>query len=129
MRVPALVLKLALAAVVSTATFSPASVAFAAPAPARSIAGSWKGPFVGSNFIFEFRQAGAGWTGRYWSDRSKKWADLQNVSVSGNIVRFSFNSTPPSNLTLKIDRAGKVLQGSAKMGPLGAMPLTLSRAS
>ncbi|MGA9582183.1 MAG: hypothetical protein WBR13_09465 [Allosphingosinicella sp.] len=127
MRVPPLVLKLALAAVVSTATFSPASVAFAASE--RSIAGSWKGPFVGSNFIFEFRQAGTGWTGRYWSDRSKKWNDLQNVRVSDNVVRFSFDSTPPSSLTLKIDRVGKVLQGSANLGPLGAVPLTLSRAS
>jgi hypothetical protein len=127
MRVPGLARRLAAAAVVSTVIFAPISTVAAAPAP--TIAGSWKGPWVGTNFVFEFRQAGNGWTGRYRSDRSGKWGDLQNIIVSGDTVRFSFESTPPSRLTLKIDRAGKVLRGSAVFGPHPPLPLTLSRAS
>jgi hypothetical protein len=127
MRVPGFVRRLAIAAVVSTVVSAPISTAVAAPAP--SIAGSWKGPWVGTNFLFEFRQAGNGWAGRYRSDRSGKWADLQNVTFSGDTVRFGFQSTPPSILTLKIDRAGKVLKGSARIGPHPPLPLTLSRAS
>ncbi len=127
MRVPAFARRLATATVVSTVIFGPISTVAAAPAP--SIAGFWKGPWVGTNFVFEFRQAGNGWTGRYRSDKSGKWADLQNVSFSGDTVRFSFASTPPSSLTLKIDSAGKILTGSAKIGPHPPLPLTLSRAS
>lgn len=127
MRVPAFVRRLATATVVSTVMLGPISSAVAAPAP--SIAGSWKGPWVGTNFVFEFRQAGNGWTGRYRSDKSGKWADLHNVSFSGDTVRFSFASQPPSVLTLKIDPAGKVLKGSAKIGPHPPLPMTLSRAS
>lgn len=127
MRVSDLARRLAAATVASTVIFSPISTAAAAPAP--SIAGFWKGPWVGTNFVFEFRQAGNSWTGRYRSDKSGKWADLQNVSVSGDTVRFNFASTPPSALTLKIDSSGKVLKGSAKIGPHPPLPLTLSRAS
>lgn len=127
MRVPAFARRLATATVVSTLMFSPISAAAATAAP--SIAGSWKGPWVGTNFIFEFRQAATGWTGRYRSDKSGKWNDLHDLSVSGDTVRFSFASKPPSVLTLKIDRSGKVLSGSAKIGPHRPLPLTLSRAS
>jgi hypothetical protein len=127
MRVSNFVLRLATATVVSTVISVPISTAVAAPAP--SIAGSWKGPWVGTNFVFEFKQAGKGWTGRYRSDKSGKWDDLLNVSVGGNTVRFSFESTPPSIITLKVDPAGKVLRGSARIGPHPPLPLTLSRAS
>lgn len=128
MRVPAFARRLAAATVISTVMFAPISTT-AAAAAAPSIAGSWKGPWVGTNFVFEFRQAGNVWSGRYRSDKSGRWADLHNVSVSGDTVRFSFASKPPSVLTLKIDRAGKVLSGSAKIGPHPPLPLTLSRAS
>jgi hypothetical protein len=106
--------------------FAPISTAAAA---APSIAGSWKGPWVGTNFVFEFRQVGNGWTGRYRSDKSGTWNALHDLTVSGDTVRFSFASKPPSVLTLKMDRAGKVLNGSAKIGPHPPLPLTLSRAS
>lgn len=127
MRVSDFVLRLTIATAVSTAISAPISTAVAAPAP--SIAGTWKGPLIGANFVFEFRQAANGWTGRYTSDRAGKWIPLENIRFSGDTVRFSFESTPPSILTLKIDKAGKVLKGSAKFGPHPPLPLTLSRAS
>ena len=127
MRVTRVAFKLAVAVAAATAVCSPASVAVAAPAP--SIAGSWKGPFLSTNFIFEFKQAGNGWTGRYQSEKYGKWADLQNVSFSEGTLRFSFESQPPSSFELKIDAAGKALNGSARFGPHAALPLTLTRAS
>jgi hypothetical protein len=127
MRVPNIVLKLAAAAVVTTAVFSPAAMAVAAPAS--PIAGAWQGPFLSTNFIFEFQQAGNGWTGRYRSDKSGKWADLQNVVVADGTIRFSFESQPPSSFELTVDKGGKALKGSAKFGPHAALPLTLTRAS
>lgn len=127
MRVRMIALKLAAAAIASTAVCAPISIAAAAPAP--SIAGSWKGPFLTSNFIFEFRQAGNGWTGRYQSEKFGKWVDLQNISFTDGTLRFSFNSQPPSTFTLKIDATGKTLSGSASFGPNPPLPLTLTRAS
>ena len=127
MRVLTMGFKLAAAAVAATAVSGPISIAVAAPAP--SIAGSWKGPFLSTNFIFEFKQAGNGWTGRYQSEKYGKWVDLQNVSFAEGTVRFTFESTPPSTFTLKIDAAGKALSGSARFGEHAAMPLTLNRAS
>jgi hypothetical protein len=127
MRVLTVAFRLAAAAVASTAICGPVSVAAAARGP--SIAGTWKGPFVGANFIFEFRQVGNGWTGRYQSDKSSKWADLQNINFTDSTVRFSFISQPPSSFTLKVDPAGKTLSGTAKFGPHPPLPLTLTRAS
>lgn len=123
MRVPTACLGLAAAAAVATAICSPTAVAIAAPAP--SIAGAWQGPFLGTNFIFEFRQTDSGWTGRYQSEKFRKWADLQDISVADGVVRFSFKSEPPSKFTLKIDPSGKALDGSASFGPHAALPLTL----
>ena len=127
MRIPGLVFGLTAAAFVSTAICSPVSVALAAPAP--SIVGSWKGPFLGTNFTFEFRQAGNGWTGRYQSEKYGRWADLQDISFADGTLRFSFASQPPSTFTLKLDAAGKALSGSAKFGPHPPLPMTLARAS
>lgn len=127
MRVPTLAYRLAAAAVVSTAMCSPTFVAVAAPAP--SIAGSWKGPFLGTTFIFEFSQASNGWTGRYQSEKYGKWADLQNISYADGHLRFSFASQPPASFSFKVDPAGKALNGTAQFGPHPAMPLTLARAS
>lgn len=118
--------RLATIAVASTATFSPVSIAIAAPAP--SIAGSWKGAFLSTNFTFEFTQAGTGWTGRYLSEKYGKWVDLQNVRVADGALHFSFPSKPPSNFTLKIDSKGKALNGTGKFGEM-AVPLALTRAS
>ena len=127
MRVPSIALTLAAATVTAAAICSPVSVALAAPAP--SLAGSWKGPFLSTNFIFEFSQAGAAWTGRYRSDKSGKWVPLQNISVIDGVLRFSFESQPPSSFTLKMDRGGKALNGTAKFGPHPPLPLTLTRSS
>lgn len=127
MRVLRIACRLAAVAVASTAICNPISIAVAAPAP--SIAGSWKGPFLSTNFIFEFKQTGNGWTGRYHSEKSGKWADLQNVIFTDGTLRFSFKSQPPSTFTLKIDAEGKALNGSASFGPYPALPLTLTRAS
>lgn len=118
-----------LAAAAMTFTTVSGFVPAAAAAPAPSLAGAWQGPFLGTNFTFEFRQSGTGWAGRYQSDKSHKWADLQNVTVAGGVVRFSFESQPPSSFTLTIDPAGKALNGSATFGPHAALPLTLTRAS
>ncbi len=125
MRVCRVALRLAAVAATAAAICGPASVAIAAPAP--SVAGAWKGPFLSTQFVFELRQEGTGWAGRYRSDKSGKWADLQNVSVADGVVRFSFESQPPSSFTLKIDPAGKALNGTAKFGPHPPLPLTLTR--
>lgn len=131
MRVPSIAFTLAAASFTAAAICSPVSVVLAAPAPAPapSLAGSWKGPFLSTNFIFEFSQAGTGWTGRYRSDKSGKWVPLQNVSVVDGVLRFSFESQPPSSFTLKLDGAGKALNGTAKFGPHPPLPLTLTRSS
>jgi hypothetical protein len=117
-------LRLMTAAVTLTAICSPT---FAAPAA--SVAGSWRGPFLGTNFTFEFTQTGNGWTGRFHSEKSGKWDDLQNVSYTQRTLRFSFKSQPPSTLTLKVDAAGKALSGTAKIGTFPLLPLTLARVS
>jgi hypothetical protein len=127
MRVPSIAFTLAAATSTAAAICSPVSVALAAPAP--TLAGSWKGPFLSTNFIFEFSQAGAGWTGRYRSDKSGKWVPLQNISVVDGVLRFSFESQPPSSFTFKMDPAGKALNGTAKFGPHPPLPLTLTRSS
>ena len=118
-----------LAAAVGAATVIGSPIAVAVAAPARSIAGSWKGPFLGTNFIFEFKQSATGWTGRYQSEKYGKWADLKDVSFTNGALRFSFASQPPASFDLKVDAAGKALKGSAKFGPHPAMPLTLARVS
>lgn len=126
MRVLSVAFRLGTVAIASAAIFSPVSIAVAAPAP--SIAGSWKGPFLSTKFTFEFTQAGAGWTGRYQSEKYGKWVDLQNVSFAGGALRFSFPSKPPSTFTLKIDSAGKALNGKGNFGKM-EVPLVLTRAS
>lgn len=126
MRVLSLAFRLGTFAIASAAIFSPVSIAVAAPAA--SIAGSWKGPFLSTNFTFEFTQAGTGWTGRYQSEKYGKWVDLENVSFTDGALRFSFPSKPPSNFTLKIDSKGKALNGTGKFGEMD-VPLALTRAS
>lgn len=121
--------RLAAAAVTAMAIGGPLSVAVAAPASSPSVAGTWKGPLAGYSFTFEFKQTGNGWTGRSQSDKSDKWSDLQNISFTDGTVRFSFVSQPPSSFTLKIDEAGKALNGSVKFGPYPPLPLMLTRVS
>jgi len=104
-------------------------IAVAAPASAPSIIGTWKGPFLGYTFTFEFKQTDNGWTGRYQSDKNNKWADLKEITVAGDTLRFTFQSQPPSAFTLKIDTAGKMLNGSVQIGQYPTMPLNLTRAS
>lgn len=111
------------------ATAVPIAVPAAIAAPAPSIAGAWKGPFLSSNFIFEFKHDGKGWTGRYQSEKFRKWVDLQNVTFVDGTVRFEFVSQPPSTFTLKIDSTGKELNGSATFGGNAPLPLMLTRAS
>ena len=127
MRVLKVAFKLAVATVAATAMCSPISVAVAAPA--QSIAGSWKGPFVGTIFTFEFSQSGDGWTGRYQSEKYGKWTNIHDISFADGTVRFSFKSQPPSTFTLKLDAEGKVLNGSAQIGQFPTIPLNLTRAS
>lgn len=126
MRLLTVAFRLGTVAMASTAIFSPAAIAVAAPA--QSIAGSWKGPFLSTNFTFEFAQTGTGWTGRYQSEKYGKWVDLENVSFTGGALRFSFPSKPPSNFELKIDAKGKALNGKGKFGEMD-VPLALTRAS
>lgn len=126
MRSSSVAFRLGTAAIASMAICSPISIAIAAPSS--SIAGSWKGPFLSTNFIFDFTQTANGWTGRYQSEKYGKWVDLQGVSFANGTLRFNFPSKPPAAFTLKIDAAGKALSGSGKFGTL-AVPLTLSRAS
>lgn len=118
---------LGIAAIASTVVSSPVSIAIAAPAP--SIAGSWKGPFLSTNFTFEFSQTANGWTGRYQSEKYGKWVVLENVSFNDGTLSFIFPAKPPAPFTLKIDRAGKALSGTGKFGPTLVLPLTLARAS
>lgn len=125
MRTQIAALRLATAGVVITGIAGLASVAIAAPAP--SIAGTWKGPFLSSNFIFEFKQSGGSWTGRYQSEKFRKWVDLQNVTFADGTLRFTFQSQPPSDFTLRIDATGKVLNGWATFGKNPPLPLLLTR--
>lgn len=125
MRVPSFIFSLAAAAVAVGAAGGSASVAIAAPAP--SFAGAWKGPFLSTQFIFEFKQVGAAWTGRYRSDKSGKWNVLKDISVADGTLRFSFESQPPSSFAVKLDKSGKALNGTAKFGPHPPLPLTLTR--
>lgn len=111
------------------ATAVPVAVPAVVAAPAPSIAGAWKGPFLSSNFIFEFKHNGKSWTGRYQSEKFRKWVDLQNVTFADGTVRFDFVSQPPSTFRLKIDSAGKELSGSASFGGNAPLPLMLTRAS
>lgn len=127
MRVITVAFRLATAAVASTAICSPISAAVAAPAP--SVAGTWKGPFLGYIFTFEFKQAAKGWTGRYQSDKANKWVELQNLEVVDGTIRFTVVSQPPSAYTLKVDAMGKALTGSAQIGKFPALPLNLARVS
>lgn len=109
------------------AALGPVSIAVANPAP--SVAGTWQGAFLGTNFTFEFSRTASGWTGRYRSDKSGKWADLQAVAVTEATVRFAFQSQPPSTFTLMLDAAGQTLTGDAKFGEHAVLPLALTRAS
>ncbi len=129
MRVLTAALKLAAAAVASTAMCSSACAAevAAVAAPAPSIAGAWRGPFLSTNFMFEFSQAGDVWTGRYQSERSGRWVDIRDISFTDGTLSFSFQTQPPASFTLKMDAAGKALNGSAKFGELATLPLTLTR--
>ena len=78
----------------TAATFLMTSpVAIAAPAAAPSVAGTWKGPFLGYTFTFEFKQAAGAWTGRYQSDKANKWVDLQNLAVADVTIFFFFVSS------------------------------------
>ncbi len=106
-----------------------APVSIAVAEAVTPVAGVWKGPFIGSNFTFEFKQENGAWTGRYQSEKSNKWAQLRNVTVIDGTVRFKFESQPPSAFTLKVDKTGKTLNGSATFGEHAALPLTLTRAS
>ncbi len=127
MRVLKVAFKLAVATVAAAAMCSPMSAAVATPA--RSIAGSWKGPFLGTIFTFEFNQSGDGWTGRWQSERYGKWVDLHDLSFTDGTVSFSFKSQPPSTYTLKLDAEGKALNGSVQIGAHPPLPLTLIRSS
>lgn len=106
-----------------------APAAAVAPAAAPSVAGTWKGPFLGYTFTFEFKQVANGWTGRYQSDKANKWVELQNLEVSDGTIRFSVVSTPPSVYMLKVDATGKALAGAAQIGQFPSMPLNLTRVS
>lgn len=113
------------------ATGAAASAAICIPVPAAaastsSIAGAWQGPFVGTTFIFEFTPKGNGWVGRYQDEKYGKWRDLQSVSFSDGVVRFSFESKPPSSFTFKLDAKAKALNGSVQFGTFKAIPLTLT---
>jgi hypothetical protein len=103
----------------------PASAQVAPPI----VVGTWKGLFLGYNFTFEFNHDAGAWTGRYRSDKGNKWADIKDIVVTGDTLRFSIVSQPPSVFTLKIDGSGKTLIGSAQIKPLPMQPLTLTRAS
>lgn len=125
MRVWMRAFKIAVAGITATVFYSPAPSTAALPAP--SIEGLWQGPFVGRTFTFEFKQVGNGWTGRYQSDKSHKWFDLHDITVTDGILRFNFVSQPPSNFTFNIDAAGGVLNGSATFGQHPPLPLMLTR--
>lgn len=131
MRTMSLALRMMVSSVAATAMFVPGSIAAAdpVPSPAPSVAGTWTGAFLGTNFTFEFSQSADGWTGRYRSDKSGKWADLQAITVTAGTVRFAFKSQPPSTFTLTLDAAGKILSGGAKFGEHPPLPLALTRAS
>lgn len=95
----------------------------------KGFVGSWSGPFVGTTFIFEIQKNGTGWSGRYRSDKSSKWLDLQNVEVLNDTLKFSFVSQPPSSFKMKLDPSGAMLIGTATFGPHEPLPLTLKRIS
>lgn len=110
----------------TTAVVVPASAVMAKPAA--TVEGSWKGSFLGSEFTFEFTRSGDAWTGRYWSQKSGKWAGLEDVTVVGDTVRFTFTSQPPSAFELRLEPGGTSLTGSATFGQHPGLPLTLARA-
>ena len=128
MRIPGLYLRAALGGL-SIATLSVSASPVMAASASSAIAGTWKGPFLGYTFTFEFRQNSTGWTGRYQSDKANKWVDLKNLEIVDGTVRFTVVSTPPSVYTLKIDPQGKTLTGAAQIGQFPSMPLNLTRAS
>ncbi len=106
-----------------------ASIAPAVGASSSAIAGTWKGPYLGYTFTFEFKQESNGWTGRYQSDKTNKWFNLRDIQVTDGAVQFSIVSQPPSVYKLKLDPGGKLLIGSVQIGQYPAIPLDLSRAS
>lgn len=116
---------LAACAAIIGSPIPPAVIAATPSAP--SVAGSWKGPFLGYTFTFEFKNEAGRWTGRYQSDKAFKWVELQNLQVSGGSVRFEVESRPPSLYTLKLDDKGRTLVGTAQIGQFPAMPLNLTR--
>ncbi|HEX8468795.1 MAG TPA: hypothetical protein VF620_13420 [Allosphingosinicella sp.] len=90
----------------------------AGPAPvaaqgrvAGDVAGTWAGSFAQTEWTFEFKREGNGWSGRYMSARAKKWLPMQSLAVSQRTVRFSMDSKPPVTFNLKVDPTNKVLAG------------------
>lgn len=130
MRMITLASSLALAVAVSGTLPGPAGSTLAqSPRSVSSVAGKWAGPFLGTNFVFELEQTADGWSGRYMSDKSGKWAPLQDISVEDGVIRFSFESQPPSSFAMKLDQGRNALTGMATFGPNPPLPLTLNRAS
>jgi hypothetical protein len=93
---------------------APASVAAQAKVEG-NVAGTWAGSFVQTEWTFEFKREGNGWSGRYMSARDKKWQPMQSLAVAGRTVRFSIDSKPPVTFDLKVDPTNKILAGDVNV--------------
>jgi len=90
---------------------APASAAAQGRAAA-SVAGTWAGSFAQTEWTFEIKREGNGWSGRYMSAREKTWQPMQSLAVSGQTVRFGIDAKPPVTFNLTVDRTNKNLAGS-----------------
>jgi hypothetical protein len=90
---------------------APASPVAAQGRVASDVAGTWAGSFAQTEWTFEFKREGSGWSGRYMSARNNKWLPMQSLVVSARTVRFSMDSKPVVSFSLKVDPTNKVLAG------------------
>lgn len=86
--------------------------ASAAGKVAPDVAGTWAGSFAQTEWTFEIKREGKGWSGRYMSAREKTWQPMQSLAVSGQSVRFGIDAKPPVTFNLTVDPSNKNLTGS-----------------
>ena len=86
--------------------------ASAAGKVAGDVAGTWAGSFAQTEWTFEIKREGKGWSGRYMSAREKTWQPMQALVVSGQNVRFAIDAKPPVTFNLTVDPTNRNLAGN-----------------
>lgn len=102
-------------AVCSTLALPAASATAQAKVAGGDVAGTWAGSFVQTEWTFEFKREGAGWSGRYMSAKEKKWQPMKSLVVSDRTVRFGIDAKPPVTFNLKVDSTNKNLAGDVNV--------------